>query len=116
VTCLLLLKVKTKKQDHCVNEDLAPPLEKRQKETKLSKFRITLNKKPLDNVLRDLAPIGQMRRVPNLEHALVSKRQMRMEINLEHAQPCVAQASLSMTMPRQSNPRNPNNVRSPLAK
>jgi hypothetical protein len=57
-----------------------------------------------------------MRRVPNLEHALVLKRQMRTEINLEHAQQCVAQASLSMTTPMQSNPRNPNNVRSPLAK
>jgi hypothetical protein len=36
VTCLLLPKVKTKKQDHSVNEDLAAPLKKRQKETKLS--------------------------------------------------------------------------------
>jgi hypothetical protein len=57
-----------------------------------------------------------MKRVPNLEHALVPKRKMRTKINLEHAQLCVAQASLSMTTPMHSNPRNPNNVRSPLAK
>lgn len=75
-----------------------------------------MNKNPSDNVLRDLAPIGQMKRVPNLEHALVPKRKMRTKINLEHAQLCVAQASLSMTTPMHSNPRNPNNVRSPLAK
>jgi len=57
-----------------------------------------------------------MRRVKNLEHALVLKRQMRTAQNLEHAQLCVAPTSLSMMRLKQSSQRNLNSVRSLLAR
>jgi hypothetical protein len=57
-----------------------------------------------------------MRRVKNLEHTLVLKRQMRTAQNLEHAQLCVAPTSLSMMRLKQSSQRNLNSVRSLLAR
>jgi len=58
VTCLLSPKVKTKKLDPSVNEDLDAPPRKRQKKTKMKQFRITKSKNLLDSVLLDLASIG----------------------------------------------------------
>ena len=58
VTCLLSPKVKTRKLDHSVNEDLDAPPRKRQKKTKMKQFWITKSKNLLDSVLLDLASIG----------------------------------------------------------